>query len=76
LIRRLADQGLTVLLVEHDMPLVMRVSNTITVLNYGKKLAEGTPEEMRSHPEVIAAYLGADIEEQAPTRNQPEKAVA
>jgi ABC-type sugar transport system ATPase subunit len=61
LIRRLADQGLTVLLVEHDMPLVMRVSNTITVLNYGKKLAEGTPEEMRSHPEVIAAYLGAEV---------------
>ncbi|SFU66213.1 amino acid/amide ABC transporter ATP-binding protein 1, HAAT family (TC 3.A.1.4.-) [Polaromonas sp. YR568] len=76
LIRRLADQGLTVLLVEHDMPLVMRISNTITVLNYGKKLAEGTPEEMRSNPEVIAAYLGAEVEEPAHTQAEPKKAFA
>jgi len=60
LICKLADDGLTVLLVEHDMPLVMRVSDTITVLNYGKKLAEGSPAEIRSNPEVIAAYLGAE----------------
>ena len=61
LIRRLADKGLTIFLVEHDMPLVMGISNTITVLNYGKKLAEGTPTEMGSNPKVIAAYLGAEV---------------
>jgi len=76
LIQRLAEQGLTVLLVEHDMPLVMRISSTITVLNYGKKLAEGTPEEMRSHPEVIAAYLGAEVEEHAPLPAQAGRAPA
>jgi branched-chain amino acid transport system ATP-binding protein len=64
LIRRLADQGLTVLLVEHDMPLVMAISNTITVLDHGKKLAEGTPAEVRANPEVIAAYLGAEVDEE------------
>jgi len=62
LIRKLADGGLTVVLVEHDMPLVMRVSDHITVLNHGQKLAEGTPAEVRANPEVITAYLGAEAE--------------
>ena len=67
LIRRLADAGLTVLLVEHDMPLVMGISDCITVLDHGKKLAEGTPAEVRENPAVIAAYLGAELEEEAAT---------
>jgi branched-chain amino acid transport system permease protein len=58
LIRRIAEAGITVVLVEHDMKLVMGLSDHILVLNYGRKLAEGTPDEIRRNPEVIAAYLG------------------
>lgn len=59
LIQRVAESGVTVVLVEHDMKLVMNISDHILVLNYGKKLAEGTSEEIRHNPEVISAYLGA-----------------
>ena len=65
LIRRLADRGLTVLLVEHDMPLVMGISDTITVLDHGRKLAEGSPAAVRSNPAVVAAYLGAEVDSAA-----------
>ncbi len=58
LIKRICDSGITVLLVEHNMSLVMEISQTVLVLNYGKLLAEGTPEEIQRNPEVIAAYLG------------------
>jgi branched-chain amino acid transport system ATP-binding protein len=58
LVRKVADSGITVVLVEHDMKMVMNISDRILVLDYGKKLAEGTAQEVRRNPEVIAAYLG------------------
>jgi len=58
-IKKIAAQGITVILVEHDMKMVMGISDRILVLNYGRKLTEGTPAEIASHPEVVAAYLGA-----------------
>jgi len=57
-IKKVAASGVTVVLVEHDMKMVMGISDHILVLNYGRKLAEGTPAEVRANPEVVAAYLG------------------
>ncbi|MFZ5689806.1 MAG: ABC transporter ATP-binding protein [Pseudomonadota bacterium] len=58
-IQKIAAQGITVVLVEHDMKLVMKISSRIHVLDQGRTLAEGTAAEVRSNPAVIAAYLGA-----------------
>ena len=62
LIRKIRDQGKTILLIEHDMSLVMRVCESIVVLDYGAKISEGTAETVKSDPLVIEAYLGTDEE--------------
>ncbi len=61
-IRKIRDLGITVVLIEHDMKLVMNICDTITVLNYGQKLAQGTPHEIKKNPSVIEAYLGKEEE--------------
>lgn len=59
MVRSIRARGTSIILVEHDMRAVMRLCDRITVLNFGKVLAEGSPDEVRRHPDVMAAYLGA-----------------
>jgi len=57
-ITRIHRGGTTVILIEHDMSLVMKIAQRIVVVDFGKKIAEGTPDEIKAHPDVLAAYLG------------------
>ncbi len=73
LVARVQERGQTVVLIEHDMKLVMRICDTITVLDHGKRIAEGKPDEIRTHPDVVAAYLGKAA---APTRSTSHEAAS
>ncbi len=63
LVRELNEEGMTFLIIEHNMKAIMQLADRIVVLNQGAKLAEGSPQEIAHHPEVVAAYLGEPVED-------------
>lgn len=63
-IYKIRDKGVTVLLIEHDMDMVMEVTDYLTVINFGKKIAEGTPSEVQKNPAVVEAYLGSEDDDE------------
>jgi ABC-type branched-subunit amino acid transport system ATPase component len=66
LIEVIRDQGITILLIEHDMKVIMGISDRVTVLDHGVRIAEGRPEEVQTDPAVISAYLGAPSDDADP----------